>query len=131
MCSRIQAVRRTWRSIWPCSTPRYHSWYEPEHGGHLTHGASVNFSGKIFKSVSYGVKQDTGYIDYEEARKLALEMNPKMIVVGASAYSRIIDFQAFAEIAQEVDAYLMADVAHIAGLIAAVSIRRPFRMPIL
>lgn len=89
------------------------------HGGHLTHGASVNFSGKIFKSVSYGVKQDTGYIDYEEARKLALEMNPKMIVVGASAYSRIIDFQAFAEIAQEVDAYLMADVAHIAGLIAA------------
>lgn len=89
------------------------------HGGHLTHGASVNFSGKIFKSVSYGVRQDTGHIDYEEARKLALEMNPKMIVVGASAYSRIIDFQAFAEIAREVDAYLMADVAHIAGLIAA------------
>lgn len=89
------------------------------HGGHLTHGASVNFSGKIFKSVSYGVKQDTGYIDYDEARKLAVELNPKMIIVGASAYSRSIDFQAFAEIAREVDAYLMADIAHIAGLIAA------------
>jgi glycine hydroxymethyltransferase len=89
------------------------------HGGHLTHGASVNFSGKIFKSVSYGVKHDTGYIDYDEARRLAVELNPKMIVVGASAYSRIIDFQVFAEIAREVDAYLMADVAHIAGLIAA------------
>lgn len=89
------------------------------HGGHLTHGASVNFSGKVYKSVSYGVKQDTGYIDYDEARKLAVELNPKMIVVGASAYSRTIDFQIFSEIAQEVDAYLMADIAHIAGLIAA------------
>jgi glycine hydroxymethyltransferase len=89
------------------------------HGGHLSHGASVNFTGKIFKSVSYGVKQDTGYIDYDEARKLALEMNPKMIVVGASAYSRVIDFKAFSEIAQEVDAYLLADIAHIAGLVAA------------
>ncbi|HMK43143.1 MAG TPA: serine hydroxymethyltransferase [Dissulfurispiraceae bacterium] len=89
------------------------------HGGHLSHGASVNFTGKIFKSVSYGVKQGTGYIDYEEARKLAIELNPKMIVVGASAYSRIIDFTAFAEIAREIDAYLMADIAHIAGLVAA------------
>lgn len=89
------------------------------HGGHLSHGASVNFTGKIFKSVSYGVKQDTGYIDYDEARKLALEMNPKMIVVGASAYSRVIDFKAFSEIAQEIDAYLLADIAHIAGLVAA------------
>ncbi len=89
------------------------------HGGHLSHGASVNFTGKIFKSVSYGVRQDTGYIDYDEVRKLALEMNPKMIIVGASAYSRIIDFKAFADIAQEVDAYLLADIAHIAGLVIA------------
>ncbi|HSW62215.1 MAG TPA: serine hydroxymethyltransferase [Dissulfurispiraceae bacterium] len=89
------------------------------HGGHLSHGASVNFTGKFFKSVSYGVRQNTGRIDYDETRRLALELNPKMIVVGASAYSRIIDFKAFAEIAQEVDAYLLADIAHIAGLVAA------------
>ncbi|KAF0180280.1 MAG: glycine hydroxymethyltransferase [Nitrospirae bacterium] len=89
------------------------------HGGHLSHGASVNFTGKFFKSVSYGVRQDTGCIDYDETRRLALELNPKMIVVGASAYSRTIDFKAFADIAQEVDAYLLADIAHIAGLVAA------------
>ncbi|MFC1769750.1 serine hydroxymethyltransferase [Nitrospirota bacterium] len=89
------------------------------HGGHLTHGSKVSFSGKIYKSVSYGVRKDNGLIDHDEVRELALEHKPKMIVVGASAYSRIIDFEAFGAIAKEAGAYLMADVAHIAGLIAA------------
>ncbi len=88
-------------------------------GGHLSHGASVNFSGLLFKSVSYGVDRKTGYIDYDEVRRIAREHNPQMIVAGASAYSRLLDFKAFAEIAKEVDAYFMADIAHIAGLIAA------------
>ncbi len=88
------------------------------HGGHLTHGASVNFSGMLYKNLPYGVNKD-GYIDYDNVRKLALEHQPRMVVVGASAYSRIIDFKAFSEIAKEVSAYLMADIAHIAGLIAA------------
>jgi glycine hydroxymethyltransferase len=89
------------------------------HGGHLSHGASVNFSGSLYKSVAYGVNKDSGYIDYEDVRQLALEHNPKMILVGASAYSRTIDFRIFSDIAKEVGAYLMADIAHIAGLIAA------------
>jgi glycine hydroxymethyltransferase len=88
------------------------------HGGHLSHGASVNFSGILYKNVSYGVNKE-GYIDYDDVRKLALEHTPKMIVVGASAYSRIIDFKKFSEISKEVGAYLMADIAHIAGLVAA------------
>ena len=88
------------------------------HGGHLTHGASVNFSGILYKNLPYGVNKD-GYIDYDNVRKLAQEHQPKMIVVGASAYSRIIDFRAFSDIAREVSAYLMADIAHIAGLVAA------------
>jgi glycine hydroxymethyltransferase len=88
------------------------------HGGHLTHGAGVNFSGILYQNLPYGVNKD-GYIDYDNVRKLAQEHQPKMIVVGASAYSRIIDFKAFSEIAREVGAYLMADIAHIAGLIAA------------
>jgi glycine hydroxymethyltransferase len=88
------------------------------HGGHLSHGASVNFSGIFYKAVSYGVDRDTGYIDLNEVRRLAIENKPKIILVGASAYSRIIDFKAFSDIAKEVGAYLMADVAHIAGLIA-------------
>ena len=89
------------------------------HGGHLSHGASVNFSGIFFKISTYGVNRYTGCIDYDEVRRLALENKPRMIVVGASAYSRIIDFRIFSEIAKEVGAYLMADMAHIAGLIAA------------
>jgi glycine hydroxymethyltransferase len=89
------------------------------HGGHLSHGASVNFSGIFYKCVSYGVDRDTGYIDLNEVRRLAIENKPKIILAGASAYSRIIDFKAFSDIAKEVGAYLMADVAHIAGLIAA------------
>jgi glycine hydroxymethyltransferase len=89
------------------------------HGGHLSHGASVNFTGMLYKVVSYGVNKDTGYIEMDEVRRLALQHKPKMIVVGASAYSRIIDFKAFSEISKEVGAYLLADIAHIAGLIAA------------
>ncbi len=88
------------------------------HGGHLSHGASVNFSGALYQNVPYGVNKD-GLIDYDEIRGLARAHRPQMIVVGASAYSRIIDFEAFSEIAKEVGAYLMADIAHIAGLVAA------------
>ncbi len=89
------------------------------HGGHLSHGASVNFSGTFYKPVAYGVNKNTGYIDHEEVRRLALAHKPKMILVGASAYSRSIDFKIFSDIAKEVGAYLMADIAHIAGIIAA------------
>ena len=87
-------------------------------GGHLTHGSKVNFSGKLFNAVSYGVTKDTHTIDYNEVLRLAREYKPKMIIAGASAYSRIIDFAKFREIADEVDAYLMVDMAHIAGLVA-------------
>ena len=87
-------------------------------GGHLTHGSPVNISGKYFNIVSYGVNDD-GYIDYDEVRKIALEEKPKLIVAGASAYARIIDFKKYREIADEVGAYLMVDMAHIAGLVAA------------
>ena len=87
-------------------------------GGHLTHGYKVNFSGKNYKSVNYGLESDTELIDYEQVRALAHEHKPKMIVAGASAYSRIIDFKKFREIADETGAYLMVDIAHIAGLIA-------------
>jgi len=89
------------------------------HGGHLSHGAPVNFTGMLYKIASYGVNKDTGYIEMDEVRRLALQHKPKMIVVGASAYSRIIDFKTFSEISKEVGAYLLADIAHIAGLIAA------------
>lgn len=89
------------------------------HGGHLTHGSPVNFSGKLFNFVSYGVDKETETIDYENVRKIALECKPKLIVAGASAYSRSIDFAKFREIADEVGALLMVDMAHIAGLVAA------------
>ena len=89
------------------------------HGGHLTHGSPVNISGKYFNVVPYGVDSETGYIDYDELRDLAKEHKPKLIVAGASAYSRIIDFEIFQSIAHEVGAYLMVDMAHIAGLVAA------------
>lgn len=88
------------------------------HGGHLSHGSPANFSGAYFNIVPYGVNEE-GVIDYEEVRKIALEAKPKMIVAGASAYCRIIDFKKFREIADEVGAYLMVDIAHIAGLVAA------------
>jgi len=89
------------------------------HGGHLTHGSPVNFSGKLFNFVSYGVDKETEMIDYENVRKIAKESKPKLIVAGASAYGRIIDFAKFKEIADEVGALLMVDMAHIAGLVAA------------
>ncbi len=90
-----------------------------QQGGHLSHGSPVNISGKYFNIVPYGVADDTETIDYDEMRKIALECKPKLIVVGASAYSRVIDFPRCREIADEVGAYLMVDMAHIAGLIAA------------
>ena len=89
------------------------------HGGHLTHGSKVNFSGKYYNCVSYGVDAETGLIDYDEVARLAKEHSPKLIVAGASAYPREIDFAKMAEIAHEVGAYLMVDMAHIAGLVAA------------
>lgn len=88
------------------------------HGGHLTHGSPANFSGKYYTIVPYGVRQDTHRIDLDEVRSLALEHKPKLILVGASAYPRTIDFAAFRAIADEVGAYLMADIAHIAGFVA-------------
>lgn len=89
------------------------------HGGHLSHGSQVNMSGKYFHIVPYGVSEEDQRIDYDEVRRLALECKPKMILAGASAYPRAIDFEKFAEIAKEVGAYLMVDMAHIAGLVAA------------
>ena len=89
-----------------------------DHGGHLTHGSPVNFSGKYFNIVPYGVNDD-GFIDYDEVLRLAKENKPKMIIAGASAYARAIDFKKFREIADEVGAVLMVDMAHIAGLVAA------------
>lgn len=88
-------------------------------GGHLTHGFHLNFSGKLYESHFYGVDKKTEMIDYEEVRKIALEVKPKLIIAGASSYSRIIDFEKFREIADEVGAYLHVDMAHIAGLVAA------------
>ncbi|AVP63941.1 serine hydroxymethyltransferase [Clostridium botulinum] len=88
------------------------------HGGHLTHGSPVNFSGKLYNFISYGVDKETETIDYELLKKIALENKPKMIVSGASAYPRVIDFQKIREICDEVDAYMMVDMAHIAGLVA-------------
>ncbi|KSU81841.1 MULTISPECIES: serine hydroxymethyltransferase [Fictibacillus] len=88
------------------------------HGGHLTHGSPVNFSGELYNFVEYGVNEETHLIDYEDVRQKALENKPKLIVAGASAYPRAIDFKKFREIADEVGAYLMVDMAHIAGLVA-------------
>ena len=89
------------------------------HGGHLTHGSKVNISGKYFNFIAYGVNEDTGYIEYDEVQRLAREYKPKMIVAGASAYPRAIDFKRMREIADETGSYLMVDMAHIAGLVAA------------
>ena len=88
------------------------------HGGHLTHGAKPNFSGKLYNAVQYGLNPETGEIDYEEVERLAREHRPRMIVAGFSAYSRVIDWQRFRRIADEVDAYLFVDMAHVAGLVA-------------
>ena len=88
------------------------------HGGHLTHGSHVNFSGKIYNAVQYGLNPDTGEIDYQEVERLADEHQPKMIVAGFSAYSRVVDWQRFRDIADKVGAYLLVDMAHVAGLVA-------------
>jgi glycine hydroxymethyltransferase len=90
-----------------------------DHGGHLTHGAKVNFSGKFFKAAQYGIKPDTGEIDYEQVQRLAEEHKPKMIIAGFSAYSRVVDWAKFATIAKSVGAYFVVDMAHVAGLVAA------------
>jgi glycine hydroxymethyltransferase len=89
------------------------------HGGHLTHGASVNFSGKIYNAVQYGINTDTGLIDYDDVERLAIEHKPKMIIAGFSAYSQALDFARFRAIADKVGAYLFVDMAHVAGLVAA------------
>ena len=88
------------------------------HGGHLTHGAGPSFSGKHYKAFQYGLDESTGEIDYDEVERLALEHKPKMVIAGFSAYSRIIDWQRFRDIADMVDAYLLVDMAHVAGLVA-------------
>jgi glycine hydroxymethyltransferase len=90
-----------------------------DHGGHLTHGAKVNFSGKYFKAFQYGIRPDNGEIDYEQVRKLAEEHRPKLIIAGFSAYSRVVDWKRFAEISKSVGAYFVVDMAHVAGLVAA------------
>ncbi|KAA0876295.1 serine hydroxymethyltransferase [Nitrincola tapanii] len=89
------------------------------HGGHLTHGAAVSFSGRIYKAVQYGLNEQTGEIDYDQVEALALEHKPRMIIAGFSAYSRVVDWQRFRDIADKVGAYLFVDMAHIAGLVAA------------
>src|SRR6267378_4726839 len=90
-----------------------------DHGGHLTHGAKVNFSGKFFRAAQYGIRPDTGEIDYEQVQRLAEEHRPKMIIAGFSAYSRVVDWARFAAIAKSVGAYFVVDMAHVAGLVAA------------
>lgn len=90
-----------------------------DHGGHLTHGSKVNFSGKIYESYSYGIDPITGDIDYEEVQKLATEHKPKLIICGFSAFSGVLDFEKFREIADSIDAFLLADISHVSGLIAA------------
>ncbi|MEV7226700.1 serine hydroxymethyltransferase [Polymorphospora sp. NPDC051019] len=98
---------------------------ELPHGGHLTHGSRVNFSGRWFRTVGYRVREDTELIDYDEVRELALEHRPKMIICGATAYPRLIDFAVFREIADEVGAYLMVDAAHFIGLVAGRAVPSP------
>ena len=100
------------------------------HGGHLTHGSSVNMSGKIFNSISYGLHPETEVLDYDEVERLAHEHKPKMIVAGASSYARVIDWKRFRKIADAVGAYLFVDMAHYAGLVAAGFYPNPVGIPI-
>ena len=97
-----------------------------DHGGHLTHGSKVNFSGKIYESYSYGINPETGDIDYEEVKSLAEEHQPKLIICGFSAFSGILDFKKFREIADSIGAYLLADISHVSGLVAAGLYPNPF-----
>ncbi|HET8701589.1 MAG TPA: serine hydroxymethyltransferase, partial [Nitrococcus sp.] len=99
-----------------------------DHGGHLTHGAKPNFSGRLFNAVQYGIDAHTGEIDYTEVERLALEHRPKLLIAGFSAYSRVVDWQRFREIADEVGAYLIVDMAHVAGLVAAGLYPSPVRI---
>ena len=92
--------------------------FDLSHGGHLTHGSSVNFSGRLYNPVFYGVEKETGLLDYDKIEKMAIEEKPQMIIAGASAYSRDIDFKRFRQIADKVDAFLLADISHPSGLIA-------------
>lgn len=120
----------------PANMAVYHAWLEPgdtvlgmklDHGGHLTHGHPVTAAGKIFNFIRYGIKDlETGEIDYDELREMALKHKPKIILAGFSAYTRELDYQKFAEIANEVNAMAMADIAHIAGLIAGGVAKNPF-----
>src|SRR3981189_1182145 len=100
-----------------------------DHGGHLTHGAKVNFSGKLFRAAQYGIRPDTGEIDYEQVQRLAEEHRTKMIIAGFSAYSRVIDWARFAAIAKSVGAYFVVDMAHVAGLVAAGVYPNPLAPP--
>jgi glycine hydroxymethyltransferase len=97
-----------------------------DHGGHLTHGSKVNFSGKIYESYSYGINPETGDIDYEEVKSLAEEHKPKLIICGFSAFSGILDFKKFRDIADSIGAYLLADISHVSGLVAAGLYPNPF-----
>ncbi len=117
MCSHIQEHRRPWQLCSMLEPGDKIMGMNLDHGGHLTHGSPVNMSGKYFDVAHYGVNAD-GVIDYDEVLRIAKEHKPKLIVAGASAYARTIDFKRFREIADEVGAYLMVDIAHIAGLVA-------------
>ena len=97
-----------------------------DHGGHLTHGSKVNFSGKIYESYSYGINPETGDIDYDEVKSLAEEHKPKLIICGFSAFSGILDFKKFRDIADSIGAYLLADISHVSGLVAAGLYPNPF-----
>ena len=101
------------------------------HGGHLTHGAKVSFSGKTYNAIQYGLNPETGELDYEEVERLALEHKPRMIVAGFSAYSRVVDWQRFRDIADQVGAYLFVDMAHVAGLVLRVFILTQFKLQTL
>ena len=98
------------------------------HGGHLTHGAKVSFSGKTYNAIQYGLNPETGEIDYEEVERLAIEHKPRMIVAGFSAYSQIVDWQRFRDIADKVGAYLFVDMAHVAGLVLLVFTQAQFKL---
>ena len=116
----IPAARQTWLFILRHSNPGDKVLgMDLAHGGHLTHGSPVNFSGQLFNFISYGVDKETGTIDMDDVERVAHEHRPKMIVAGASAYPRLIDFEAFRAIADQIDALFMVDMAHIAGLVAA------------
>ncbi|CAI8047640.1 Serine hydroxymethyltransferase [Geodia barretti] len=120
MYSHIPALRPIWLPTSPRSSPATHVMgLSLDHGGHLTHGSPVNFSNKLYEFVPYTVDRELELIDYDEVRRLAMEHRPKIIVSGATAYTRTIEFDKFREIADEGDAILMADIAHIAGLVAA------------